>query len=147
MRRRKNDNPSLLDVIAAKEAAIKQVNANADRDWKDMALVCLFNVARSQETLTADDLRERMIAEASTLTDFPETHDLRATGPIMLKGKAEGWIRGTDRQRVGRFVSSHGRPQQVWISLIYEKAEPTYVREPLDRSAYGTNNSTPTAAR
>lgn len=119
MRRRKNNNPSLLDVIAAKEAAIKQVNANADRDWKDVALVCLFDVARAQETLTADDLREQMQAEARATGNFPETHDLRATGPIMLKGKAEGWIRGTDRQRAGRFVSSHGRPQQVWVSLIY----------------------------
>lgn len=120
-RKKKNDHP-LFDTIwarEAKKAAVRQSNENADRNWNDEAADTLYEVALAQETLTADDLRERMVAKARTTDDFPQTHDLRATGPIMIKGKAEGWIKPTDYLRAGRVVSSHGRPQRVWESLIY----------------------------
>ena len=50
-----------------------------------------------------------------------DTSDLegRISGPLMKDGEKEGWIRKSDPPR-WLSTGSHGRPQLVWESRIYQ---------------------------
>ena len=77
----------------AKASAMAQVEAHADQDWLEAAYRALVAVANEQETLTTDDVWNELRARG----DAVSTHDLRAIGPVMNRGRRDGLIEATDR--------------------------------------------------
>ena len=76
-----------------KAHALAQVEAHADDDWLEAAWRALVSVASRQETLTTDDVWNELRAQGAAVS----THELRAIGPVMNRGRREGVIEATDR--------------------------------------------------
>lgn len=106
-------NPTLFDGLtpakAARDEAMQRVDDHAEEDWQTRALDALHTIALRQRTLLANDVWE--------LVERP--HEPRATGPLMMKAKKEGWIEATDSYMPVPSVKSHAAPVRVWRSLIY----------------------------
>lgn len=118
-RKPKLDSFDLLEVIRVREEAIARADSNANREWKTEVLDLLFEVCKTHEFLTIDDLRERILRAIKEDPDFPTTHNLSALGPIMRRGAKMGWMEGTEASQPSRVVTTHSRPQRVWKSKLY----------------------------
>lgn len=69
----------------------------------------ITEVAREQKTLTADDIRERLVR-------IPVT--LKYVGQAMRQARLRGIVRATDLHIAPNHNRGHGRPIRVWDSLI-----------------------------
>ena len=102
------------DQQVERDDAIAAVESNSVV-WRTAANDALLSVARSQGTLTSDDvwltLHRRNISNPA---------EPRAMGPVMQHGVREGWIAPTNQVRVADIPSSpnHRRPQRVYRSRI-----------------------------
>jgi hypothetical protein len=97
---------------AAAEAAIQQVTANADEDWKEEARSATRKAAFELRFFTTDDIWERMDPAAWT-------HERRAMGGILRWAQSEGLVENTQRFQKSRRLAPHRRPLALWQSLVY----------------------------
>lgn len=106
--------PSVQDVAkpSAKAEAISRVEAHANEDWLDAAMLALQRVARRQAELTTDDVW------AVLNTGDASTHEARAIGPVMLRGQREGLIGPTDRIKLSSLGGGRWKVR-IWTSLVY----------------------------
>lgn len=117
-RRRDGAMPGQMDLLSAQdphtEAAIKRAGDHANDRWKIAAMRALIAAASDLDTLTIDDVWERLTPTGHV------THENRAMGAIMKRGAALGYIEATTEHRPLRRVTErrHGRPVRVWRSLI-----------------------------
>jgi len=108
-----------LDIFDAarargeRDVAMERVNANADADWKRFVTALVVEIAKKYSEFTTDDVERLRIARGG-----PSTPEGRAYGPIMLEAARRGVCRKTGRVRNSELVSNHGRPKQIWESLI-----------------------------
>lgn len=102
--------PSLPEAKKARDAALAQVEANADDDWKKRAFAALIVIAKRQETLIANDLWE--------VVERPR--EPRALGPVMMRGHKYGIVEPTSTYRPVPSAKSHAAPVRIWRSLCYE---------------------------
>jgi len=116
---------TLMDILAEHEAAcaesardeaIAQVEANADREWKTAALNAVRWLAANRVEFTSDDVW-RLLPHQSAAT----THEPRALGAVMRKAARDGLVRKTDRVVNSTRVECHARPVAVWQSLIWKE--------------------------
>ena len=111
--------PSPPPAIVAKQAAMDQVEKNADEDWKAAMLIAVKVTAQRMRQFTSDDVFDTFDELGSTAT----THEKRAFGPVMTEAAKLGYCRKADcAPRLSRRVSRHAAPLTVWDSLIYREA-------------------------
>ncbi len=96
---------------AARDAAMEQVKAAVNPEWKRVALDAIHLTARHHAEFIVDDVWQN-------LHGGEYTHDKRAIGPLMLTAKREGWITPTDKFRPSYVVHHHATPRRVWKSRI-----------------------------
>lgn len=112
---------SLFDYAeaeAAKIEAIDRVSANADPNWKFLAIQATRKVAMQRETFTSEHVWAELVAEGST------THEPKAMGGILRKAAQEGICEVTERFIKSSSRINHRRPLQIWKSLIYPGRNP-----------------------
>jgi hypothetical protein len=104
---------------AARDAALVQVEENANDQWKRLMRECVVAVARVMWLFTSDDVMDRY----HQIPNAPVTHDLRALGAIMTRAVRDGTCRKANCASVpSRRASLHASPRTVWESLIYRPA-------------------------
>lgn len=109
--------PSIFDIEEASQAldeALKRVDANADDEWKSIALRAVGWLAMTQERFTTDDVWAVLIDRKEA------THEPRALGPIMLRARKLGYIIGTPDYVLSERPECHRNPKKVWLSLLSE---------------------------
>ena len=99
---------------AARDAALAQVAAHAEPDWREQALEAVRRTAERLAIFTVDDVWD--------VGELPATRENRAVGAVMLRAARLGWIRATHRFVPTTRVASHGCPRRQWESLIYVAA-------------------------
>ena len=98
-----------------RDAAIAQVEANADTEWIDAAQAALRFVCRRFDTMTVDDVQEELARRG-----VERPREGRAMGAVMTCAKREGLITPTGSYRASEQPQCHGNPRQVWRSLLRE---------------------------
>lgn len=104
-----------LDLTAARrarDAAMEQVEANADADWKDRAKIAVRYLARTKAEFISDDIWE---------LGLEKPREARALGPIMRWAVKQGFIRDSGRMQQSAQTTCHARPMRVWISCGYKE--------------------------
>ena len=101
--------PTLGDAArAARDAAIMQVDGNADPDWKDAARDAVLKVAHRKHQFTTDDVWEELGE------NLP--HEKRAIGPVMLELVRTGRIvKVPNTTQVSSRPEAHMNPKQVYM--------------------------------
>lgn len=94
-----------------RDAAIDQVEANADAEFFNIALDAVMGLALVREEFTTDDLME-------CLTDTPVPREPRVFGAVMRSAARSGWVTASDRYTASSRRQSHARPKRVWVSLL-----------------------------
>jgi hypothetical protein len=103
------------DAVANREDAIKRVDAAAQQQWKNAAIMCLRWCAEQYDEFTADEVWEKL--EAS----FPDvsTHEPAALGPRFRDAARRGWIsKVPGRMRSHSKFGQRHRELQVWSSSL-----------------------------
>jgi len=112
---------SIFDAMAARDAAMAQVHANANLAWLIAAYTAAHRTALALPFFTSDDVNERIDPSA-------RTHEPRALGPVMKQAAKNGWIEKAPQPgKSSRRRSLHASPRTVWKSLIYLSPEFTGV--------------------
>lgn len=131
-----NQQPSLFDRIdAERDNAIQQVERNADPDWKEMAYITGYSVARRNSEFLSEDVWQALLDQGV------HTHEPRAMGAVMRRLHADKVIEPTDRFVKSPSPLGHGRPSRVWRSLVV--AEPYRTLETHDRQPSSDSRPTP----
>lgn len=104
----------------ARDAAIDQVETNADDAWKDKAAQAVSILASGNREFTTDEVWALLATAGIDVS----THEPRAMGAIMRACAREGLIEATDRTRCSVRVACHRRPVRVWRSLRFEPTTP-----------------------
>lgn len=102
----------------ARDEAMQRVDENANPGWKAFTYELIVEVARSSVEFTTDDVERLRFGRGGG----PSTQEPRAMGPLMLKAARSGICEKTGRLRESVQASNHGRPMQLWRSLIYDGA-------------------------
>jgi hypothetical protein len=111
---------SLMDILAeyeteqaeaARDDAIAQVEANADRNWMVAAQAAVAVLAMTHDEFTTDDMW-------AALREVDGTHEPRAMGAVMRAAARRGLIVKTDRVVNSRRAECHARPVAIWRSLL-----------------------------
>ena len=97
---------------AAADAAIADVDAHADPDWKAAARGAIATIAARRRLFTTDDVHEVLDNLGVT------THEPSALGAVMRRAQADGLIEPTADHRPSTRVECHGRPLRVWASRL-----------------------------
>lgn len=105
-----NGQPNIQKGRDLRDAALEQVEANADPDWNDRAKVALQRLALSQPIVVADDMWKHI----------ERPREPRALGPIFMWAKREGLLAPTDRYVACTRPSRHVAPLRVWESLVHK---------------------------
>ncbi|MEU9058980.1 hypothetical protein AB0D13_08925 [Streptomyces sp. NPDC048430] len=98
--------PTNLDAQKNRDAAIAQVDANADADWKRYALGFVAEVSADLDEFTTDDLWDAGLIKP---------HEPRALGPVMRRAAKRGLIATTGDFRKSRYRNC--APLPVWASV------------------------------
>ena len=99
-------------IVESREKAIKQVDKNANTEWKDIAYSKGYELAKVKHYFTSEDVWEGLSDSDSS------THEPRAMGPVMRRLQRDGFIVATSQFTVSTSPLGHGRPSRVWKSLI-----------------------------
>ena len=91
------------------EEAIRQVDRNADQEWKDAAYRVGIQLAGEGVPFISDAFWEPLRALDVT------THEPKALGPVIQKLVREGLIRWTGGYR--QSLRRHGTPMKIWVSV------------------------------
>ena len=99
---------TLDDARRQRDAALEQVQRNADPAWCDRALEVIRQVCEERADWHSDVLWEFGLDEPA---------EARALGPVIQRAARLGWCSRTDRVRPS--VRSHLSPKAVWKSNLY----------------------------
>lgn len=96
-----------------RDAALKQVEANANQEWKVAALEIIQELSRQKygQAVTSDDVWLILSFEHPEL----KTHQPSAMGAIFRRAASLGYIYPTKEFVQSERPSSHARPIRVWI--------------------------------
>lgn len=96
-----------------REAALKQVETNANQEWKDAALEVIEQLKNSKagQTITSDDVWRAL----SFAYPNAKTHQPSAMGAIFRRAASLNLIMPTNTFVQSERPSSHARPIRVWI--------------------------------
>ncbi|MEU9975059.1 hypothetical protein [Streptomyces sp. NPDC051014] len=95
-----------LDAQKSRDAAIAQVDANADDAWKRYALGFIAEVSADLDEFTTDDLWDAGLIKP---------REPRALGPVMRRAAKRGLIATTGEFRASRYRNC--APLPVWASV------------------------------
>jgi hypothetical protein len=98
--------PTNLDAQKTRDAAIAQVDANADDEWKRYALGFVAEVSGVLDDFTTDDLWDLGLIKP---------REPRALGPVMRRAAKRGLIATTGEFRKSRYRNC--APLPVWSSV------------------------------
>ena len=101
---------SLWEIFAERDAAVDQVEQNANSEWKEVAYLTAIEVGKRQGTFTSEDVWDAI----SGVT----THEPRAMGAVMRRLRKENVIMPTDTFVISTSPLGHGRPSRVWRFLL-----------------------------
>lgn len=101
---------SLEAGLAGAREGMSRVMKGANPEWVEAVSEIVRSLARSQETLTADDIFAQGISV--------ETNDNRALGPIMKRIQKEGLIEPTQTFIKSTRAELHATDIRVWKSLV-----------------------------
>jgi len=104
--------PAVQERISA---GMQQADENANQRWKHIFDACVLAAAKKQQEITSDDV----LAEIEKLPHPPETHNLAAIGPAMMRAKQMGILAPTDKVVRSERVEKKGNYHRVWRSLYY----------------------------
>ncbi len=96
-------------AIAKRDAAIEQVDRNADQEWKEVAWQFLCDYAAAHPTVFCDDLWK---------AGLPRPREARALGALMRRAHRSGVLVATGQYHPS--VHSNMTPKPVWRSGIYQ---------------------------
>ena len=94
---------------AARDRSIRQVDENAEPDWKDAAYDAVRETARRQPFGFIVDEVWKLIPD-----DVAPPHELRAMGAIMRRAQRDGLIVPTDDFKLSARVTAHRNPRRIW---------------------------------
>ena len=95
---------------AARDKAMRKVEAHAHQRWKDDAMDAIYRACRLLSSFTSEDLWKDGLAKP------PEP---RALGPMLTAAAKRGWCESSGNYVKGSSVSRHGAPIAVWTSKIH----------------------------
>jgi hypothetical protein len=98
-----------LRVSQRRDAALAQVEANADESWLADAYDALVAYLKGHEEFFVDDWWQR--------TGFREPREARALGPVVMRAARAGLMEKTGNFR--KSIRSNMTEKPVWRSLIY----------------------------
>lgn len=104
----------LFKARAAKEEAMRRVDDHADPDWRPFMMGIITETARTKRRFSTDD-----VLKLARERHGPETHELRALGPLMASAARCQLIR-KDGFEICQRPSRHCAPIQMWRSLIFD---------------------------
>lgn len=112
---------SMIDAAqAAKVEGMGRAEAGAAAHWIEYMLEQTRRTCLKHARFTSDDVFDRADADPNA----PDTHDLRAFGPVMMRAAKLGYCRKADVAPIpSRRVSLHRSPRSVWVSLIHQPTE------------------------
>lgn len=116
---------SLFDADEAarrRDAAIDQVDAGADPEWKDIALEFVYKLCLDKFEFVAEETWERGL-------DKPR--EPRALGPVMKRAVALGYCMPTDRFTASRAVTQHKNQIRIYESRLSNMKLPFRKKEIL----------------
>ena len=96
------------DVLEARNQGIQNAERGTDPGWGDRALVIVKEIAKRNESFTADAVWEELG------TDTPREN--RALGPILNRAQRLGWIIKSTETVMSQRAVNHGREIRVWRS-------------------------------
>ena len=99
---------------AGKQLGMQRAEDHANTEWKSAAEQCVYRYAKANPELTVNDLWDGL--EGLGL----DTHEHRASGPVMKACARRGWIRRTQRTIKTTRPSRNRGDVAVWTSLIYQ---------------------------
>jgi len=94
-----------------------QADINADPKWRHFFDGCVLAAARKRPEITSDDV----LAEIEALPHPPETHNLAAIGPAMVRAAEMGILAHTDRVVRSKRPEKHGNRQNIWASAVFQR--------------------------
>lgn len=94
---------------------MQRCDENADGRWRHIFDACVLAAARKKSEITSDDV----LTEIEALPNPPDTHNLAAIGPAMMRAKQMGVISSTDRVVRSKRPGKHGNRQNVWASNYF----------------------------
>lgn len=95
--------PTITDARKSRDAAIDQVDVNADDGWKRYALGFIAELSGQLEEFTTDDLWDAGLIKP---------REPRALGPVMRRAAKRGLISATGEYRKSRYRNC--APLPVW---------------------------------
>jgi hypothetical protein len=98
------------------QAAIDQVEQNANPDWLDAACAVAVSIAREYQEFTSVEVEERMRLRHPTIT----THEARAMGPVMKWCEHNRIAKQTGETVRDPRPHCHQQYKTVWESLIFQ---------------------------
>ncbi|MFD9368566.1 hypothetical protein ACFWA6_12775 [Streptomyces sp. NPDC060020] len=98
--------PTTATATAKRDAAIAQVDANADDEWKRYALGFIAELSADLAEFTTDDLWDAGLIKP---------REPRALGPVMRRAAKRGLIATTGQFRSSRYRNC--APLPVWASV------------------------------
>lgn len=98
--------PTITAAVKSRDAAITQVDANADESWKAHALGFVAQVSAQLGKFTTDDLWDAGLIKPL---------EPRALGPVMLRAAKRGLIEATGEYRKSRYRNC--APLPVWAAV------------------------------
>lgn len=93
-----------------RDAAIAQVDANADPSWKDWALDAVQRCCEEGRPFTTDEVWLELSGTESQVS----THERRAMGAVMQRAAKLGLIEPLDEWRQSTRPECHANPKRVW---------------------------------
>jgi hypothetical protein len=97
---------TISEATAQRDAAIAQVDANADDEWKRYALGFIAEMSADMDEFTTDDLWDAGLIKP---------REPRALGPVMRRAAKRGLIATTGEFRKSRYRNC--APLPVWASV------------------------------
>ncbi|MFD3464838.1 hypothetical protein ACFWWM_00425 [Streptomyces sp. NPDC058682] len=98
--------PTLTAAATKRDAAIAQVDANADNAWKSYALGFIAELSAAMDEFTTDDLWDAGLIKP---------REPRALGPVMRRAAKRGLIATTGEFKASRYRNC--APLPVWASV------------------------------
>ncbi len=102
-------------IPVSAQIGMAQADQNADERWKHIFDACVLAAARKKPEITSDDV----LAEIEALPNPPDTHNLAAIGPAMMRAAKMGILKSTDRVTRSQRPNKHGNRHTVWQSNYF----------------------------
>ena len=104
--------------MAERDAAIAQVEANANGQWKEAAFAAVERVCRQKQTFVVDDVWIEFHRSDGIEQAEYGTHERRAMGAVMKRAERVGLCENTGQYRVSARKTCHRNPRSLWRSKV-----------------------------